>query len=173
VVEERAMTATSGETPRETEDDCEFCERVRNVDTFRDLVVFENEEFLVAHQIGDDGTKGLGLLHVQTKRHVPSLGRLNPAEVTALGPLLGGLSRALEACTGAPWTYCFGFNEGVRHVHLVVGSRYAGLAEPYLRLRFAEWPGAPRGGRKEIASLCRSLRNDLAGTRSTPQDPGT
>jgi hypothetical protein len=99
---------------------------------------------------------------VQTKRHVPSLGHLNDREAGQLGELLASLSRALQSRTGAPWTYCFSFNEGPRHVHLVLGSRYASLPEPYLRLGFAEWPDAPRGDRHRIAALCAQLREDLA-----------
>ena len=159
------------ELPRESEPECVFCDRVRTVETFRDLVVFEDDEFLVSHQIGDDGTKALGILHVQTKRHVPSLGNLNAREGRELGTLLASLSRLLESRTGAPWTYCFGFNEGPRHVHLVLGSRYSSLPPAYLRLKFAEWPEAPRGQREQIASLCASLREDLARAGGLPTDP--
>jgi diadenosine tetraphosphate (Ap4A) HIT family hydrolase len=148
--------------PSETDPGCVFCERVRSVETFRDLVVFEDEEFLVSHQIGDDGSKALGVLHVQTKRHVPSLGHLSAVESNELGRLLASLSKGLETRTGAPWTYCFGFTEGPRHVHMVLGSRYAALPEPYLRLRFAEWPEGPRGDRGQIARLASALREDVA-----------
>ena len=164
------MRGTAPEAPGATEPDCVFCQRVDEVERFRDLVVFEDGAFLVSHQIGEDGTKALGILHVQTKRHVPSLGQMNRGEAATLGPLLGRLSRALEARTRAPWTYCFGFNEGARHVHLVLGCRYAGLPEPYLRLRFAEWPGSPRGDRPEIARLCAALREDLSGAPTLPPD---
>jgi diadenosine tetraphosphate (Ap4A) HIT family hydrolase len=141
--------------------ECIFCHRVAEIEKFRDLVVFENPEFLISHQIGDDGTKALGVLHFQTKRHVPSLGGLSPHEAEQLGALVARTSRALETVTGAPWTYCFGFTEGPRHVHLVLGARYAALPENYLRLKFAEWPESPRGDRKAIAALCSSLRKEI------------
>ncbi|HTT73267.1 MAG TPA: hypothetical protein VMG99_03860 [Thermoplasmata archaeon] len=165
------MPSLSTEPLPASEAACVFCQRVRTVDTFRDLVVFESDAFLASHQLGEDGTKALGLLHVQTKRHVPSLGQLNAGEADGLGTLLASLSQVLESRTGAPWTYCFGFNEGPRHVHLVLGSRYASLPEPYWRLKFAEWPEAPRGDRVQIAALCRSLREDLARRGSPPAGP--
>ena len=147
---------------------CVFCERVRTVESFRDLVVFESGEFLVSHQIGDDGTQAFGVLHVQTKRHVPSLGHLGARESEQLGELLTATCRALETATGAPWTYCFGFTEGPRHVHLVLGARYAELPEAYLRLRFADWPDAPRGDRTAVAALCKSLREALGSSSTAP-----
>ena len=128
-----------------SESECIFCERVRNVESFRDVVILENPEYLVSHQIGDNGTKMLSVLHSQTKRHVPRLGELNRCESTQMGNLIASVSHALEAVTGAPWTYCFGFTEGPRHVHLVLGARYASLPEAYLRLRFAEWQDRTEG----------------------------
>jgi histidine triad (HIT) family protein len=148
--------------------DCIFCQRVREVESFRDLVVYEDDDFLVSHQIGDDGSKALGVLHVQTRRHVASLGQLNAREAAGLGELLASVSRALESSTGAPWTYCFGFTEGPRHVHLVLGARYAELPESYLRLRFAEWPEGPRGDRRRLAALCGVLRGRLATAGGMP-----
>jgi histidine triad (HIT) family protein len=145
----------------QTSGQCIFCQRVVDVETFRDLVVFENAEFLISHQIGENGTKALGVLHFQTKRHASSLGELNPTEAEQLGPLLSAASRAIETVTGAPWTYCFGFTEGPRHVHLVLGARYATLPEKYRRLRFAEWPESPRGDRTALAKLCASLRREM------------
>jgi diadenosine tetraphosphate (Ap4A) HIT family hydrolase len=154
---------TKGAKPARTEEKgCIFCERARSTETFRDLVIFENQDFLVSHQIGDDGTKTVGVLHFQTKRHVPSLGHLRPHESRQMGGLLASVSRALERVTGAPWTYCFGFTEGPRHVHLVLGARYAALPEAYWRLRFAEWPDAPRGDREKIEEFCATLRKEVA-----------
>lgn len=148
---------------------CIFCERVRTVAEFQDLVIFEDRRFLVSHQIGDDGTKALGVLHFQLKRHVPSFGELDLAESSELGPLLARVSHALERCTGALWTYCFGFTEGPRHVQLVLAARYAHLPAAYLRLRVAEWPQGPRGDRNEVAALCARMREDLAA--SAAADP--
>ena len=152
----------SAENPRsDRTEDCIFCRRVANVEEFRDLVVYDDPDYLVSHQIGDDGTKALGVLHFQTKRHVPSLGRLSARESAQLGQLLRSISHALESTTGAPWTYCFGFTEGPRHVHLVLGPRHAELPESYRRLRFAEWPDAPRGDRRQLAEFCATLRAEL------------
>jgi diadenosine tetraphosphate (Ap4A) HIT family hydrolase len=156
-----AVRTKSELTGAPSANECVFCERVRALETFRDLVVFESRDFLASHQIGDDGRKALGVLHVQAKRHVPSLGALSGREAQALGPLLTELAAAIETVTGAPWTYCFGFTEGPRHVHLVLGARYADLPDPYLRLRFAEWPDGPHGDRPAIAALSARLRAEL------------
>ena len=98
---------------------------------------------------------------VQTKRHATNLAALSDSESERLGWLIGRISRALGRCTTAEWTYCFGFTEGFRHIHLLVAARYPGLPKEYLRLAIADWPGAPRGNLAQVEALAGRLRSGV------------
>lgn len=151
----RGRTAPSTSMPLP---DCVFCRRLRIRAGLDRWTVYEDEVFLAAHQVTETGPDPLGIVLVQTKRHVPDLASLTDAEAARLGLVLARVSRALTACTAAAWTYCFGFMEAYRHVHVVIASRHPDLPAEYVRLRFHEWPQGPHGGRAEVADLCRRLR---------------
>jgi histidine triad (HIT) family protein len=141
--------------------DCPFCERQERRGDLAERTVYEDELYLVAHQVADTGPSALGVVLLQTKRHVPDLASLTAREAARLGTVVSKVSRALHACSGAAWTYCFGFTEAYRHVHLVIAARYPDLPRRYVRLAFADWPGAPRGDRRQVAELCLRLREAI------------
>ncbi len=66
-----------------------------------------------------------GWVVVVPRRHALRLAELTDAEALELGPLLIGVSRALEAVTGTEKTYVMQFSEaeGFSHVHLHVTPR--------------------------------------------------
>jgi diadenosine tetraphosphate (Ap4A) HIT family hydrolase len=141
--------------------DCPFCGSEAAPARYRDRIVFEDPRFLVTH-VGVEGEPTyLGLLQLQTRRHVPGFAELTEREAAQLGSLVRGCSRALKSCTPAAWTYVYGFTEAFRHVHLFIAARYPGMPEPYVRLGIANWPEAPRGGAKEVTELVIRLREAL------------
>ncbi|MGI0055240.1 MAG: HIT family protein [Thermoplasmata archaeon] len=140
---------------------CLFCSRAADPASLEPLRVYSDEFFLATHAIEDEGESYLGNLLVQTRRHATSLGGLSFAESTRIGAVLGALSRAIERVTGAAWTYCFGFTEGYRHVHLVLLARYPGTPPEYVRLRVTDWPGAPRAEAAQVGELVQRLRSEL------------
>ena len=95
---------------------------------------------------------------LQTKEHVPDLGRLSPEAALRLGPAIAAIGGALVEVTGAAWTYCFGFTEAYRHIHLVPLARSPNVPAEYVRLAITAWPGAPRGDARRVAELSRRLR---------------
>jgi histidine triad (HIT) family protein len=138
--------------------DCFFCALAHSGRAPGPQRVYEDPWFLVSHSLDDTGTTYLGSLIVQTKRHVPDLSGLTREEAAALGPLLVSLSGALKESTGASWTYCYSFLEGVRHVHFFVVARYASVPPEYVRLAIADWPKAPQGDLSEVTALVERIR---------------
>jgi len=149
---------TPSKSPAGGPADCPFCQRMRSPELLRRELVYEDDAFHASHPINADGPSFLGSVLLQTKRHVPNLGRLNDTEARSLGTAVVRISRAIEQCTGAPWTYCYTFLEAVPHLHLFVVARYADLPKEHVRLGALEWPGAPRGTPQEVAELCQRLR---------------
>ena len=98
---------------------------------------------------------------IKTKRHVHDLGEMNDLETQLLGTLIKKISLALKALTKAPWTYCYCFMEGVRHVHMFIVARYEDLPKEYLRLNIGDWPDAPTGDLMEVQELSSKLRELL------------
>jgi len=151
----------------ESSPDCQFCRSLRPGSEPDGLLVYQDEHLHAVHPVAHGGRSELGVVRLQTRRHVPDLASLTDSEAGGLGLAIARISRALMECTGAAWTYCFGFTEGVRHVHLVIASRYRELPSEYLRLRHADWPDAPRGGRDEVAELAQRLRTSVSRSSST------
>ncbi len=143
--------------------DCFFCRRMEDRAPLQDVVIYEDNRFHVSHHLTDEGDEStpsyLGMVLIQTKRHVNDLAALTEAESSQLGKLTMRLSRAIKAATGAAWTYCYCFLEGYRHVHVFLAARYPGMPEEYIRLNLTDWPGAPSGSRKEVSELCHKLRS--------------
>ena len=143
-----------------------FCEQAVHPEWLAKQQVYEDESFVVVHQLdGDERTTYLGTLLLQTKRHVRTVGDLTDAEARTLGHLLSRISRALIRTTGAEWTHTFSFTEAYRHIHFIVAARYPGLPKEYYRLNYVDWPGAPRGTRSDVEDLCARIRTQLS-TRS-------
>ncbi len=140
---------------------CLFCQR-DNSPTFEDRLIYEDELFLASHRLDEQAPSYLGLVLIQTKRHVNDLGELTEAEAERLGTLIRRVSQALKATTGAAWTYCYCFMEGVRHVHAFVTARYPGVPQEYVRLDTGNWPRAPVGGQREVVELAKRLRSMIA-----------
>jgi histidine triad (HIT) family protein len=140
---------------------CVFCERASDLGLLEDRLVYEDDSFHASHQIADEGPSYLGLVIVQTKGHLPGLAALSDAESERLGWLIGRISRAIVNCTGAQWTYCFGFTEGARHVQLLIAARYAGMPKEYVRLKITEWPDAPQGDLVKVRDLAAHLRSEV------------
>jgi histidine triad (HIT) family protein len=138
-----------------------FCERASDTGRLKDRVIYEDDSFHASHQIADEGPSYLGLVIIQTRRHLPGLSALSDAEAERLGWLMGRISRAIVKVTGAEWTYCFGFAEGVRHVQLLIAARYAGMPKEYVRLKITEWPDAPRGDLAKVHELAARLRSEV------------
>ncbi len=86
--------------------------------------VYDDELWRVAHAFNSALP---GWMVVVARRHVVSLSELTAAEAAALGPLLRGLSSALEEVLGASKAYVIFLAEAVTHVHIHVIPRSADL----------------------------------------------
>jgi diadenosine tetraphosphate (Ap4A) HIT family hydrolase len=90
-----------------------------------------------------------GWLVVLPRRHVLSMAELTEPELAELGPLVGGLSRALADVVGCEKTYVMQFSEaeGFTHLHIHLVPRMPDQPEDvrgprvfeYLRRPEAEW----------------------------------
>lgn len=145
--------------------ECAFC-RLRASTGYRTV---DDSMYRVDHQVPEGGPALLGALLFYTRRQVPNLGELSGPKARRLGSLVARVGRALLRVTDSAWTYCFGFTEGFRHVHLVILPRFRGPPARYVRLAVPEWPDAPRGGRDEVARLCRGPRAELRFRRPTAE----
>ena len=121
-------------------------------------LVYEDEHFHASHHVDDGRPSLLGVVLIQTKRHVNDLSELNEPESKGLGELVKDVSVALKAEVGAAWTYCYSFLEGARHVHVFVTARYPGVPSEYVRLNIGDWPLAPLGDVDEVEALASRLR---------------
>jgi len=146
----------------ELDDECLFCRRMKERSLLKERLVYEDEYFHASHHIAEKGSSLLGVVLLQSKRHVNDLSELDDSEAKDLGLLLKEVSRALKETMKAPWTYCYSFLEGVRHVHVFVAARYDGLPREYLRLNIGEWPQAPVGGIPQVNELASRLRVSLS-----------
>jgi histidine triad (HIT) family protein len=154
-------------TTPDFEKGCIFCERLVAAGSLASRLIYEDGHFHVSHQLAERGSTYLGLARLQTKRHVRDLSDLNVEEARALGPLLSRVSRAVESCTGAAWTYCYSFLEGSRHLHILITARYPNVPKEYVRLDIGNWPAAPQGGPQEVADLAQRLRAAMGTGEST------
>lgn len=136
---------------------CVFCDQIRD-DIFEKLLIYEDELFIATHRLDENAPSYLGLILIQTKRHVHDLGELSEEEAPKFGILIQRISKALKETTGAEWTYSYTFMEGVRHVHNFLTARYSKVPKQYLRLDIGNWPEAPLGGPKEVFELSEKLR---------------
>jgi histidine triad (HIT) family protein len=144
-----------------------FCDRMGRPGELNERLVCEDEFFHASHQLEEGGPTYLGLLLLQTKAHTANLGLLSEAAASRLGLVISRLSRALIDVTGATGTYCFGFTEAFRHVHLVLVARYPDVPPQYMRLAITDGPDVPKGGASDVAKSCRRIRTALGHPSST------
>lgn len=143
--------------------DCEFCDWRARLATAPGGAIYQDDLVLAHHAYeGGDEAHYLGALVLQTRRHA-TLAKLTDDEARAVGWLAARLGRALNICTGTEKVYAYTFGEAYDHLHLFVVARYPGAPGEYVRLRAQEWPGAPRGGAREMSALVDRLRATLAG----------
>ena len=103
--------------------DCYTCRQEADLATApEDEKVHVGEHWRVALALGSALP---GWVVVVPRRHALRLAELTDAEALELGPLLIGVSRALEAVTGTEKTYLMQFAEaeGFGHVHIHVTPR--------------------------------------------------
>ncbi len=155
------MAEKSAVVQKEDLAECLFCRRMEEQSLLKERLIYEDEYFHASHHVAEKGPSLLGVVLIQSKRHVNDLSELEDSEAKDLGPLVKGISKALKATMGASWTYCYSFLEGVRHVHVFVTARYPGVPQEYLRLNIGEWPLAPVGGTTEVYELATRLRASM------------
>ncbi|HEX8032388.1 MAG TPA: hypothetical protein VF510_00995 [Ktedonobacterales bacterium] len=144
--------------------ECLFCNIQQGVTPPIDGPIYEDDLVYAHHAHFGEGPYYLGRIAVETKRHVSDFADLTPAEAQAMGLLIARLSHGLKVCTGAEKVYMEFYGEVTPHVHGFLTARYPGTPTEYLRWNVENWPGAPRGGADDIASLCQRLRSMLADT---------
>ncbi|MCI4365928.1 MAG: hypothetical protein L3K10_07735, partial [Thermoplasmata archaeon] len=102
-----------------------------------------------------------GQVLIQTRRHVPSLAELTPAEGAALGPVIQRLAVALRVVVHPELVYLDCYMEVVRHAHFFLTPRYPGTPPEFWRLEVTYWPGAPRVAPTGLGPLGDELRAAL------------
>ncbi|HEX6800254.1 MAG TPA: hypothetical protein VF116_21250 [Ktedonobacterales bacterium] len=150
--------------------DCAFCDWQAGLDAAPGGAIYQDDLVLARHAYdGGDEQQYLGALVLQTKRHA-TLADLTDDEARTVGWLAARLGRALTICTGAEKVYAYSFGEAFDHLHLFVVARYPGAPGEFVRLRAQEWPGAPRGGARDVAALVEWLRATIAGEADEADD---
>ena len=154
--------ALAGEgAPARREPGCLVCQKLAGEGPLADApLVYEDELLVVSHPADEDVRTYLGLLVVETRRHVPSLAELTEAEAARIGVLETRLARALLA-EGAEHVYSFVFDH-VPHHHVELTARYPGTPRELWGRAASFWPGAPHGERHEVVSFCERLSARLA-----------
>jgi diadenosine tetraphosphate (Ap4A) HIT family hydrolase len=77
--------------------------------------IYLGKYFAVCH--APVGSGPLGTLFIESRRHVLDYASMTPQELTALGPLLQRVYRALRELTGAERIYQVAMIDGVPHFH--------------------------------------------------------
>jgi ATP adenylyltransferase len=141
------------------EPDCEICAKHRGDGPLVGPLVWENEHLLVFHKpLEKDGTTGLGILFVETRRHAPYLSDLTDVEATALGQVVRRAALGLRTELAADFVFSAIVGMRIAHFHQHLFVRHAGTPAEYNWMSGAEWPDAPRGDAVEVAELCARLR---------------
>jgi diadenosine tetraphosphate (Ap4A) HIT family hydrolase len=124
--------------------------------------IFEDDQTYVGHVLPNDLTHVyLGHLIVEPKRHVEGLGHLTNDEASALGCRVNEMSRLLREVEGANHIYSWVLGDAVPHLHIHLVPRYPDTPREFWGAKVTDWPGAPRGGKAEIAGICERLRRGL------------
>jgi diadenosine tetraphosphate (Ap4A) HIT family hydrolase len=113
-----------------------------------------------------DGPDYLGRIVLHSRRHLPSLGDLTPAEGVALGAATQRLGVALRETLPPELVYLESYMEAVRHLHAFFMPRYPGTPREFVRQRLTAWPQAPRADKGASEQLAERLRAVLARIRS-------
>jgi diadenosine tetraphosphate (Ap4A) HIT family hydrolase len=141
-------------------DGCFTCEVNRGRRPAPGGVILEDGRWLADH-----GTPELvrGYVVLKPRRHVESLGDLDPDESAGLGVTLQRLQAAMQAVLSPERIYVVAFGESVRHVHLHLIPRYAWMpatgADLVAQLFDQRWRCTPR----EAEEAAEAIRSALAG----------
>lgn len=141
--------------------DCFVCDK--HLDDSDDLFIdFEEfDKFKVGHAPDRAGTLEvyLGALIVEPLRHVENWADLYEEEALQLGLLIKEVHRLLFKDDSIEHVYTWVFGDAVQHMHVWLVPRYVGTPKEYWGVRLDEWPGAPKGGLKEIKEKVLYLRS--------------
>jgi diadenosine tetraphosphate (Ap4A) HIT family hydrolase len=135
------------------------------------VLVAELEKVGKLHDAGEHWTINERVNHqrpalvIQTRRHVESLGQLNPNEVNELGEILKASVERVEKLPTVEQCYVLYFNEGdPGHVHLHLVPRFVGETEKANQL-----PDRSRAGvTDEFDLLVREISKELCPDYSEP-----
>jgi histidine triad (HIT) family protein len=144
--------------------DCFVCRKHRGEIEIPGGALYQDELVYASHMAMPESGADvyLGTLFVEPKRCVEGFGDLTRPEAERVGWLASRLAAALRASEGAEHVYLFVLGAHVPHLHVWLAPRYPGTPREFWAMRLAEWPGAPRGGRAEVAALCERVRARLA-----------
>ena len=141
---------------------CTICQKHRRK---RPDTVIDEGLVYAGHADPDGGGSAyLGYLIIEPKRHVRELSDLTEEEACAMAVASVRLSKALTRSESAEHVYAFLLGDKASHLHLHLVPRYPGTPREYYGVQVDEWPGAPRGGKEEIAAICARLRQALLKT---------
>ncbi|MEZ0092281.1 HIT family protein [Streptacidiphilus sp. EB129] len=142
--------------------ECFVCAKHQGTTLMPGGPVWVDELVVVSHLSprapGAPGEVYLGHLFVEPRRHAPGLPDLADAEAQSVGRWCARAARALRQVAGAEHVYAAVIGDSVPHLHVHLLPRYPGTPREYWWDRVDEWPGAPRGGEAEAASLVEQLR---------------
>ena len=146
--------------------DCFVCRKHRGEIEIPGGAIYQDELVYASHMAMPDSGADvyLGTLFVEPRRCVESFSDLTRPEAERVGWLASRLAAALRSSEKAEHVYLFVLGAHVPHLHLWIAPRYPGTPQEYRPMRLHEWPGAPRGGRSEVAALCDRVRRLLAAT---------
>jgi diadenosine tetraphosphate (Ap4A) HIT family hydrolase len=137
--------------------DCLVCRELRGEVPLPGGMVCEDEHVAAFHvpplpELGRPRPY-LGHLLVVTRRHTPSLARLNDDESAAVGRTAARLARALEDAAGAERVFSAVVGTGIPHFHLHLLPRYPKTPPDVPWHSLDDWEGARRGDPDSIAAL--------------------
>ena len=139
---------------------CFVCRKHQGLEKVPGGAIFENDLIYISHaQLwGNEVSHYLGHLFIEPKRHVAELAYLSLAEAREIGAWTTLAAKVLQELCAVEHVYSFVIGDHVPHVHVHIIGRYPGAPREYWGPKVDEWPGAPRGGEREIALLADRLR---------------
>lgn len=158
------MTVDNSQLAEKEDTHCFICRKHRGEVETPGGIIYQDDLLAVTHaQIREGQTKAfLGTLFIEPKRHADGIEDLTEEEAAAVGKMARRLSRALKTVTQAERIYLFRIGHHVEHFHLWLVPLYLGTPREYWGVRVDEWPGAPFGDTKEIATLADKIREELS-----------
>ena len=141
------------------QDACFVCEKHQGQVSVPGGLLYDDGIVALSHQALEDGRPESypGVLFVEPRRHVPSMGSLTSNEAMRVGLICTVASDVLGSQPNVERVYLATFGHGVDHLHIWLIPRYKGTPDNLFGAAVLAWKGAPKFNEEQLASIAKRL----------------